>query len=77
MGDVQCCAVLLRQPTTADLHAAALLVQVDPVQLQILRMGLFELIHLNAPPHTISEHVDLAKTLVYPEAAGFTNGVHS
>lgn len=46
----------------------------DPVQLVILRMGLYELVELGAPPHAISEHVDLARALVFPQAAGFTNG---
>lgn len=46
----------------------------DPVQLVILRLGLYELIELGTSPHVISEHVDLAKALVFPQAAGFTNG---
>ena len=46
----------------------------DPVQLVILRMGLYELVELGLSPHAISEHVDLAKVLVFPQAAGFTNG---
>jgi transcription termination factor NusB len=46
----------------------------DPVQLIILRMGLYELVELGTSPHVISEHVDLAKALVFPQAAGFTNG---
>lgn len=46
----------------------------DPVQLIILRIGLYELVELGLTPHAITEHVDLAKALVYPQAAGFTNG---
>ena len=46
----------------------------DPVQLVILRLGLYELVELGLSPHAISEHVDLAKALVFPQAAGFTNG---
>jgi NusB family len=48
--------------------------QMDPVQLVILRLGLYELVELGLSPHAISEHVDLAKALVFPQAAGFTNG---
>ncbi len=50
--------------------------QLDPVNRQILLVGLFEVMELGAPGHVISEHVDLAKTLVYEGAAALTNGDH-
>ena len=59
---------------SADPRAPA---QMDPVQLQILRVALYELIELGAPPHVISEHVDLTKALVFPQAGGFTNGAQT
>ena len=46
------------------------------MQHQILRIGLYELLELGAPPHVVNEHVELAKALVFPGAAGFTNGGH-
>ena len=50
--------------------------QLDPVNRQILLVGLFEVVELGAPGHIISEHVDLAKSLVYEGAAALTNGDH-
>lgn len=49
--------------------------QLDPVQQQVLRIGVYELVELGAPDHVINEHVDLVKRLVYAGAAGLTNGV--
>jgi hypothetical protein len=48
--------------------------QLDPVQQQVLRIGVYELVELGAPDHVINEHVDLVKRLVYAGAAGLTNG---
>ena len=59
---------------TNALAVAAL--QMDPVQLQILRVALYELIELGSPAHIVNEHVDLVKVLVFPQAAGFTNGTN-
>ncbi len=43
---------------------------------QILRLGLYELLYLQTPPHAaISEAVHLAKRLVRPKAGGLVNGL--
>ncbi|EIE25940.1 S-adenosyl-L-methionine-dependent methyltransferase [Coccomyxa subellipsoidea C-169] len=47
----------------------------DPQLLQILRLGIFELLELRKPDWAINSHVDLAKELVRPEAARLVNGV--
>lgn len=49
--------------------------QLDPVQQQVLRIGVYELVELGSPDHIVNEHVDLVKALVFPGAAGLTNGV--
>ncbi|BDA44184.1 Ribosomal RNA small subunit methyltransferase B [Coccomyxa sp. Obi] len=47
----------------------------DPELLQILRLGMFELLELGTPDWVINSHVELAKELVRPEAARLVNGV--
>lgn len=48
----------------------------EPVLRQILRLGAYELLFLQTPPHAaVHESVELAKQLVRPGAAGLTNGV--
>lgn len=47
----------------------------DPELLQILRLGIYELVELGLPDHAINQHVDLAKALVRPQAARLVNGV--
>jgi transcription termination factor NusB len=47
----------------------------DPELLQILRLGIFELLELGKPDWAINSHVDLAKELVRPEAGRLVNGV--
>ena len=46
----------------------------DPELLQILRLGMFELLELGTPDWVINSHVELAKELVRPEAARLVNG---
>ena len=46
----------------------------DPVLLQILRLGVYELVELGLPDHVINDHVDMARKLVRPEAARVANG---
>ena len=46
----------------------------DPELHQILRMGIYELLQLGKPDHVISDHVDLARQYVRPEAARVANG---
>ena len=48
----------------------------DPQLLQILRLGIFELLELGKPDWAINSHVNLAKELVRPEAARLVNGAH-
>jgi len=49
---------------------------IDFVLLQILRLGVYELVELGLPDHVINDHVDLARKLVRPEAATVANGEH-
>lgn len=37
--------------------------------------GIYELLEMGQPEHTTSEHVELAKVLVRPDAARFTTGM--
>ena len=46
----------------------------DLVLLQILRLGVYELVELGLPDHVINDHVDMARKLVRPEAAPVANG---
>lgn len=46
-----------------------------PRWLQVLRMGVFELLERKLPPHALSEHVDLVKAAGAPHLAGVANGV--
>lgn len=46
----------------------------DPELLQILRLGMFELLELGTQDWVINSHVELAKELVRPEAAPLVNG---
>ena len=50
---------------------------IDPILRQILRLGVYELVELGLPDHVISDHVDMARKLVRPEAAPVANGEHS
>lgn len=43
--------------------------------MQILRLGLFELLEERMPPYALAEHVDLVKAWSRPELAGFANAV--
>lgn len=48
----------------------------DPVLLQVLRLGAYDLVVRGAPPHAaVNEAVDSAKRLLHRGAAGLTNGV--
>ena len=47
---------------------------IDFVLLQILRLGVYELVELGLPDHVINDHVDMARKLVRPEAAKVANG---
>ena len=47
---------------------------IDHVLLQILRLGIYELVELGLPDHVINDHVDMARKLVRPEAAKVANG---
>ena len=47
---------------------------IDPLLLQILRLGVYELVELGLPDHVINDHVDMARKLVRPEAAPVANG---
>ncbi len=49
---------------------------IDFVLLQILRLGVYELVELGLPDHVINDHVDMARKLVRPEAAKVANGEH-
>jgi 16S rRNA (cytosine967-C5)-methyltransferase len=46
----------------------------DPELQQVLRVGVYELLELGLPDHAISQHVDVAKALVRPEASRVVNG---
>eukprot|EP00884_Botryococcus_braunii_P015274 jgi/Botrbrau1/242/Bobra.0022s0217.1 len=46
-----------------------------PELLQILRLGIYEVLELGLADHVINEFVDLAKVLVRPDAGRFANGV--
>lgn len=48
--------------------------QIDVELQQILRMGVYELVQLGKPDHTISQHVDLARQYIRPDAARVANG---
>ena len=48
--------------------------QIDVELQQILRMGVYELVQLGKPDHTINEHVNLARQYVRPDAARVANG---
>jgi hypothetical protein len=45
------------------------------VFVQILRLGIFELIHDQMPSHAMNEHVELAKHHCNADAVRFINGV--
>lgn len=45
----------------------------DPVMLSVLRMGVFELVKLNQPPHVVNEYVELTKKNVNRNAGGLAN----
>lgn len=49
--------------------------KLDPELLQILRLGIFELLELGHPDWTINSHVELAKTMVRPDAGRLVNGM--
>ena len=49
---------------------------IEPLLLQILRVGVYELIELGLPDHVINDHVDMARKLVRPKAAPVANGEH-
>ncbi|CAL5218678.1 g386 [Coccomyxa viridis] len=48
---------------------------IDFVLLQILRLGVYELVELGLPDHVINDHVDMARKLVRPEAAKVANAI--
>ncbi|KAG2442874.1 hypothetical protein HXX76_002953 [Chlamydomonas incerta] len=56
----------LSNQTPADFQAGVRLV---------LRLGVFELMERQLPPHALNEHVQLAKALVRPGVGSFVNGV--
>lgn len=43
--------------------------------MQVLRIAVYEIVHGSLPDHAISEHVELCKRAVRPDAANFVNGV--
>ena len=47
----------------------------EPMLVQILRLGFYELMFRAIQPHVLNEHVQLSKVLVRPEAGAFTNGM--
>ncbi|GMH33890.1 hypothetical protein BSKO_01724 [Bryopsis sp. KO-2023] len=49
--------------------------KLDSEMHQILRIGAYELVHLNSPSHVVNELVDTAKVAVNPALGGFANGV--
>ena len=48
--------------------------KIDVELQQILRMGVYELVQLGKPDHTINEHVNLARQYIRPDAARVANG---
>ena len=38
-------------------------------------MAVYEIVHRSLPDHAVSEHVELSKQLLRPDAGGFVNGV--
>jgi len=48
--------------------------QIEPVLLQILRIGMYELIELGMPAYAVTNHTQLAKELCYQGAGAFVNG---
>ncbi|GAB4823591.1 hypothetical protein N2152v2_010637 [Parachlorella kessleri] len=49
--------------------------ELDAPLRQALRVGLYEMLELKAPSHTVNEHVALIKRVMNPGAGGFANGV--
>ena len=50
--------------------------QLEPALRQVLRLGVFDLLILETPPHAaVNEAVELTRRMVRPQAAGLTNGV--
>ena len=50
--------------------------ELEPVIVQILRLGAYDLLYLSTPPHAaINEAVELAKAGVRPGAGGLVNGI--
>lgn len=50
--------------------------KLEPRLRQILRLGLYELLYLDTPPHAVlNEAVELAKRQVRPKAGGLVNGI--
>ena len=48
----------------------------EPALRQILRVGLYDLLYLDTPPHAaLNEAVELAKRMIRPGAGGLVNGV--
>lgn len=59
-----------------DLPDPSPLQTLDNALQQVLRMGLYETLHLNQKGHVCNQHVDLAKTLTGSRgAAGLVNAV--